>query len=210
MHITMDLHLYFYSSNPICRIFSKNSPSLISCFTFIHFSFALMWNRNDGYLKIQAPLISIYISNILKVLQPGFTFNSLMLFFWMRLMFWRNVKFVHVCMHVCVWGVLFKYFRLYLEGHFLLESYFTWLSLFALPPLFPPEVLGMEPRMLCMTDKHSPTGLCLQLWCSSLKLRGFPFIPLYTRERFSLSTRLPNTHFLPHHCTASLSLLSSA
>lgn len=100
----MDLHLYFYSNHPICRIFSKNSPSLISCFTFIHFSFALMWNRNDGYLKIQAPLISIYIPNILKVLQPAFAFNSLMLFFWMRLMFWRNVKFVHVCMHVCVCG----------------------------------------------------------------------------------------------------------
>lgn len=75
MYTKIDLRLYFYSSNPICRIFSKNSHSLISCFTFIHFSFALMWNRNDGYLKIQAPLlISIYIPNILKVLQHDFYF----------------------------------------------------------------------------------------------------------------------------------------
>lgn len=118
---------------------------------------------------------------------------------------------MHVCKHVCVCGrVLLMYFHPYLESHFLPASYFTWLILFALPPFSPPAVLGMEPGMLCMPDEPSPTRLCLQLWCSSLKLRGSPFIPLYTREQFSLSTRLPNTHFVPHHCTVFLSLLSSA
>lgn len=176
-----------------------------------------MWNRDGGKLTIQTPLlISIYIPNILKLLQPDFYFQQFNApFFQMRLIFWRNLGILHVCayMHSCPCvGIVFMYFHLYLEGHFLpSESYFASLSLFFLLPLAsPPVVLGMEPRMLCLLDRYSTSGLYLQLWCVSLKLTGFPFIPLYTFKQFNLSTRLPNTHFLPQQCIVSLSLLSLA
>lgn len=127
---------------------------------------------------------------------------------------------IHVCTCLCTCVcmqksvcILLMHFHPYFEGHFLSsESYFTSLSLFF--PLLPgstPWCWGWGPEYLCMLDKPSTTGLCLLSCCFSLKLVGFfLLIPLYTHVLLSLSTRLRNTHFLPHHCTVSLSLLSSA